>query len=53
MKTIVILLIVILIISRIFYVIVVDYKKNKNLCSTDCGSCKSSCSSKIRDKIKK
>jgi hypothetical protein len=52
MKTIIILSIVILIVFRVFYIIIRDYKKNKNFCSTDCGSCKSGCSSKVNSEIK-
>ncbi|MFZ1602997.1 MAG: FeoB-associated Cys-rich membrane protein, partial [Leptotrichiaceae bacterium] len=34
----IILSVVILIVFRVFYIIIRDYKKNKNFCSTDCGS---------------
>ena len=48
MKTVIIFLIVAAIVYKVFSVIFREYKKNKNLCGTECSSC--SCSTKSHKK---
>ncbi len=46
MRTIIVLIITTFIVYKVFSIIIKDFKKNKNFCSTECGSCNSTCATK-------